>query len=197
MLLVFLFPFSFLRWLIDDFFLQILYNALTHTFQSQRLLRHLVRVLVARASYVEAGKVLHLYVELFDKARETDAAQVARDLRRFHKERQHTTVNGNGGEKMDEKHRGEDVHGVAGDEEDFDIDSDRVFIDTLLFGTRLLCKYLDDPTEGMRMAKRARTIFDEQRDATFAKDTALEGRVERALGIALGAFTAKGTLHPS
>ena len=62
-----------------------MYNALSHTFQSQRLLRHLIVALTARGSYSEAGQALTVYLELFDKARETDAAQVARDVRKFRK----------------------------------------------------------------------------------------------------------------
>jgi hypothetical protein len=139
-----------------------------------------VRVLTAKASYAEAGKVLRLYGEMFDTARRTDSAQVARDLRRFHAEQ-------DGNAK-------DDVHNEKfGTDEEFDIDTDRDYIKTLTFGTRLLCKYLDNPTEGLKLAKRAREIFDEGRDTTLAGDKIIEGVIERALGIAFGAFTAKGS----
>mgnify|MGYP001579758692 CR=1 FL=1 len=163
-------------WLTNERF-QILYNALTHTFQSQRLLRHLVRVLAARGSHVEAGKALHLYVDLFNKARETDAAQVARDVRKF-------------------RSRAEGQEEATNDDEDFDIDSDREFVRTLGFGTRLCCKYLDDPAGGLELARRAREVFDEKKDAELAGDKVEESRVERALGIAWGALTAKGASYP-
>lgn len=130
--------------------------------------------------------MLRLYVEIFDKARETDSAQVARDLRKFHAERQ---IESGNGENEDEKQMREG----AEEDHEFDIDSDREFIQTLLFGVRLLCKYLNDPEEGLRLATRARTIFDEQKDQALSADKAEEGKIERALGIALGALTAKGS----
>lgn len=176
--------------------LQILYNALTHTFQSQRLLRHLVRVLTTKGSYSEAGKALKLYVELFDKARETDAAQVARDVRKFrgkaHVEKHHheKTPSEGGGEKAPAE--AEEEEEPVDLEEDFDIDSDRDFVRTLTFGTRVFCKYLDDPAAGLKLAKRARAVFDEKKDPALAADKSEESRIERALGVALGALTAKG-----
>jgi tetratricopeptide (TPR) repeat protein len=176
-----------------------MYNALTHTFQSQRLLRYLIRALTARGSHVEAGKALHLYVDLFDKARETDAAQVARDVRKFRVGSVATEA-----EKFKEKYRSEsdDGHGengtadVAVDEEDFDIDADREFVETMVFGVRLACKYLEDPKGGLKLAKRARAIFDEGKDKSLVADKLVESRVERALGVALGALASKGTSNP-
>jgi tetratricopeptide (TPR) repeat protein len=170
---------------------QIMYNALTHTFQSQRLLRHLARALVARGSHVEAGKAINLYVELFDKCRQTDAAQVAKDLRRLRRnsisqrgEDEHRVQVDGEKEKNGEEEEGEDKGS--------DIDSDREFVRTLTFGTRLFCKYLGDPRRGWELASRAREVFDEKKDETLVEDKGEESRIERALGVALGALTAKG-----
>ncbi|KAK4704926.1 cargo-transport protein YPP1, partial [Phenoliferia sp. Uapishka_3] len=165
--------------------IEIMYNALTHTFQSQRLLRHLMFALTSKGSYVEAGKALKIYVELFDKARETDAAQVARDVRKFRAKADAATMPV---EKIEEKPVQVEVDE---DEEEFDIDSDREFVRTLTFGARVSCKYLDDPEKGLKLAERAREIFDEGKDRSLSEDRKEESQIERALGVALGALTAK------
>ncbi|KAL8277048.1 hypothetical protein RQP46_010582 [Phenoliferia psychrophenolica] len=169
--------------------IDIMYNALSHTFQSQRLLRHLIYALTSKASYSEAGKALTLYLELFDKARETDAAQVARDVRKF---RTRANSAAAGQPPQLEPHSSPLVDKKEGaDGEEFDIDSDRLFVRTLTFGVRVVCKYLDDPVKGLKMARRARAIFDEGKDAKLKEDKVEESRIERALGVALGALTAK------
>lgn len=136
--------------------------------------------MTAQSSYSQAGKALGLYVELFNKARETDSGQVAKDLRKFR-------ANGNGTVEIED---GEKVE--IEDTEANDVDSDRDFIETALFGSRLSCKFLNDPTTGVSMAKRAKEIFDEDKEDGLAADVDVEARIERALGISLGAATAKG-----
>lgn len=87
-----------------------------------------------------------------------------------------------------EKH----VEAEESEDEGSDLDSDRDFISTALFGCRLLCKYLNDPQGGVALAKRAREIFDEGKMEGLLQDKAVEAKIERALGISLGAFTAVG-----
>lgn len=171
-----------------------MYNALTHTFQSQRLLRHLIRALTARGSYSEAGKAIHLYLDLWNKTRETDAAQVVRDVRKFRAKAAQEEKGSSSAPQLPllgEKNGGDDL---VADDEDFDIDSDRDFVRTACFGTRVFCKYLGKPSEGLKLAKRAREVYDEKKDQRLFGDKREESRIERALGIAFSSLTAQGSL---
>ncbi|SCZ90370.1 BZ3500_MvSof-1268-A1-R1_Chr1-3g01947 [Microbotryum saponariae] len=154
---------------------QVMYNALTHTFQSHRLLRHLARALVALGQYDEAGKAVRLYFELWNKARETDAVQVAKDIRR---------LRGESAPRLEHDDDREDRYAN-------DFDTDRDFVETAAWGSRLFCKYINDPKFGLELAKRAKEIFDEKKDRQLAEDKVVLSKMERACGVALGALTAK------
>lgn len=149
---------------------QIMYNALTHTFQSQRLLRHLARALVALGSYVEAGKAVDLYVDLWDKSKETDAKAVAREMA--------------GGEVKEAE---EEV--VVVDEAD--VDEDRQFVEFAVWGTRVFERLLRREGRAFEIAERVKEVVDA--DATLKEDSKLGEVVERALGVTLGSLVRKGT----
>ncbi|KAM0793005.1 hypothetical protein ACM66B_000498 [Microbotryomycetes sp. NB124-2] len=165
----------------------IMYNALTHTFQSHRLLRHVARALVALGRHEEAGKALRLYFELFNKSKETDPTVVAREMRKFRDS-----------EKKDqsdadtfaaEKDEADKVDG-RGDELENDADTDEQFVETIVFAVRVFVKYLDDPDFAVEMAERARKLFDDEKSA-LKGNAKLESKLERTIGIALGAKAAK------
>ncbi|GAA6051308.1 hypothetical protein JCM3770_006804 [Rhodotorula araucariae] len=174
--------------------IEILYAALTHTFQSHLLLRHLVRALTIADRASEAAKALRLYRELWDKARETDAAEVAREMRVL---RARARGEAEAGAEADGEKR-EKRALVRGDDEaedrgpyDEDIDSDAAFVDTALFGVRLLVRQVGEPGEAVELARRARAVFDEGKDRQLRADKEVEARIETALGVALGALAAK------
>ncbi|KPV78685.1 uncharacterized protein RHOBADRAFT_51121 [Rhodotorula graminis WP1] len=175
--------------------IEILYSALSHTFQSHLLLRHLVRALSIAGRHLEATKALRLYRDLWDKARETDAKEVAREMRvlraRAWKEARAAGA-GEAGEKEKGVERSGDEDGREEGPYDSDIDSDRAFVDTALFGVRLLCRaQVGEPREAVELARRARAVFDEGRDEELRADKEVEARIETALGVALGALAAK------
>ncbi|GAA6023866.1 hypothetical protein JCM11491_003297 [Sporobolomyces phaffii] len=144
-----------------------LYRALSHTFQSHRVLRYLVRALTVAARYDEAAKAVRLYRELWDKARETDAKRVAREMKHLRRR----TRSGSEGD---------------GDDDEFDdLDTDRQFIETAAFGVRLACRYLDDPTLAVDLAQRMHTVLG------GGGDDALRGTVELSLGIAFASLAHK------
>lgn len=178
---------------------QIMYNALTHTFQSHRLLRHLARALVALGRHDEAGKAIRLYLDLFNKSKETDPEKVNRELRKYRE-----PADGDRGEKggFDEKSSksGRSLNGDVTDEQgrrhtSTDTDHDAHFIETMSFGVRLFSKYLNDPATALTLAKRGREVLDASEDSVKSENV-LESRVERALGVALGSLTAKGKHNP-
>ncbi|KWU43678.1 protein prenylyltransferase [Rhodotorula sp. JG-1b] len=181
--------------------IEILYNALTHTFQSQLLLRHLIRALAIAGRYDEATKALRLYRELWDKARETDAKEVAKEMREL-RARAMRDEAGRGEGKVDvEKEEGSTREKtVDADSADsttaetdapyaVDIDSDALFIETVVFGTRLLCRYFGErAADAVDLAKRAKTVFDEAKSDSLRQDGGkIEADLERSLGAALGA----------
>lgn len=185
-----------------------MYRALTHTFQSQRLLRYLIYLLTIQAtstSYTTAGKTVKLYVELWNNTRLTDAKKVVRDIRKFRMNASNSTgttsstTNGNIIKSIEddklEKRQSRDLKSTGGielEEEDFDIDSDYDFIQTVIFGSRLFCKHLGEPKFGLELASRGKEIFDEAKDLKLGIDKILESSIERALGVALGALTQLG-----
>lgn len=166
--------------------LQIMYNALTHTFQSHRLLRHLARALVALGRHKEAGKALRLYFELFNKSKETDPTVVAREMRKFRDAEKKGEKGADTFEREREKVQDGDTEPIEND-----ADTDRQFVETMAFAVRVFVKFLDDPPRAVDMIKRARDIFDEDKSG-LKGDTRLEAKIERALGVALGARAAKG-----
>lgn len=187
---------------------QILYNALTHTFQSQLLLRHLIRALTIAGRYDEATKALRLYRELWDKARETDAKEVAKEMRELRsRAMQEATAPGDDTRVAGEKEsvaatQGKDSHtpdagtDSIGLDEPFavDMDSDAVFIETAVFGVRLLCRYFGDrAADAVELATRAKAVFDEGKDDSLKTEGGkIEADLERALGAALGALARQG-----
>ncbi|GAA5895475.1 hypothetical protein JCM5296_006778 [Sporobolomyces johnsonii] len=188
---------------------EIMYNALTHTFQSQRLLRHLIRALAACDRHDEAAKTLRLYVELWDKSRETDAGEVAREMKLLRRKAEREGKAASGEWVKVEAASGGDVEkaivasgsglsleaDLGSDHEqermNHDIDSEVEFVQTVAFGVRLLCKHLDEPKEALKLAQRMRAVFDEKRDEALVGSKVEEARIERSLGIALGALAAK------
>ncbi|GAA5966898.1 hypothetical protein JCM8115_006197 [Rhodotorula mucilaginosa] len=177
--------------------IEILYNALTHTFQSQLLLRHLIRALTIAGRYDEATKALRLYRELWDKARETDAREVAKEMRELRARAIREEVGRGEGKVEVEKEEGstwEKGGAESTTETDapyaVDIDSDALFIETVVFGTRLLCRYFGErAADAVDLAKRARTVFDEAKGGSLRQDGGkIEADLERSLGAALGAL---------
>lgn len=190
---------------------QILYNALTHTFQSQLLLRHLIRALTIAGRYDEATKALRLYRELWDKARETDAREVAKEMREL-RARAIREEAGRGEGKVEVEKEGSTLEKVVAESESastsetdapyaVDIDSDALFIGTVVFGTRLLCRYFGErAADAVDLAKRAKTVFDEAKGDSLRQDGGkIEADLERSLGAALGALARQGgiSLVPS
>lgn len=138
---------------------------------------------------------MNLYVELWDKARETDAKRVAQEMKRLRKRAGVDTPKRNG-EKSSEKSglriEGQEREEEEEEEEEHDIDSDREFIETAAFGVRLLCRYLKKPDEAVTIAKRMQEIRESGKERGLKEDQEVRGKVELALGISLGALAHEG-----
>ncbi|BGP13020.1 hypothetical protein JCM10213v2_000939 [Rhodosporidiobolus nylandii] len=183
---------------------EILYGGLTHTLQSHSLLRHLIHVLTLAGRPAEAVKALRLYRSYGDKARETGAAKTLAEMRRLKEKAERGELTGDEsseekggeGEKENEKKETEkqeeeekdDSPPTAAENLALDIDSDQLFVQTVVFGVRLLVKELGEPREALELAKRARAVWEESREEGKEQREAL---VEWALGTAEGAVAAK------
>jgi hypothetical protein len=135
-----------------------------------------VHVLTGQASYEEAKRALTLYYQLWTKGDETGAAEVSREIKEIQA-------------KAEGKEAPEDEEGAT------DMDPRRVFIDTVTFGARLLCKYLGEPEMGAELMKKAGEVLEGDKDDEGLKnDKKLGGKVERMTGIALAFMADQGEL---
>ena len=101
------------------------------TFHSQRILRHLTRLLLASGEYADAKRTFLLYVQLVIKGRQTSAGDVSLQLKRRPTSlpAEHPGVIANEDDAEVERGPGEDA------------DNDVVFLSMLLFGVRMFCRY--------------------------------------------------------
>ncbi|GAA5974005.1 hypothetical protein JCM11641_008208 [Rhodosporidiobolus odoratus] len=184
---------------------EILYAALTHTLQSHTLLRLLIHSLTLLGRFSEAAKALRLYRAYGDKARETGAAKNLGEMGRLKemaemgelwgqkdKEVEKGEVTEEEKEKREELREGQGEPSPEQQERESDIDSDKRFVETLVFGVRVLVKELGEGKEALEMAERAREVLDETEERS-SKGSAEDGRVEWALGVAKGAVAHKET----
>lgn len=123
------------------------------TFHSQRILRHLTRLLIASGEYSDAKRTFLLYVQLLTKGRQTSAGDVSLQQKRMQTDlpAEHPEV------IADED--GAKVERGAGEDSDDDV----LFLSMLLFGVRMFCRYgnEDDITEAKRMIGIAQDIVGE------------------------------------
>ncbi|GAA6040757.1 hypothetical protein JCM8097_003283 [Rhodosporidiobolus ruineniae] len=208
---------------------EILYNALSHTIQSQLLLRLLVHVLALSPSSLspsqrssprsstprqETIKVLRLYRQYGEKSRETDARRVAGEMRRLRLKAERGELDPE--EKGEEKEKGgeedeeeKERRERAEDEKlDLDLDPTPLFVDTLLFGVRLLLHpsssaalSVEEAKEALEVAQYAREALEQARErgeegTRGEEGERVEGMVEWALGVAEGAM-ARVEANPS
>lgn len=145
-------------------------RALSYTFHSHRLLRHLVELKMSAGYYKQAVKPLELYIRLWEKARETDLIDVTLQMLQFKRT----------GQKHEEKiptEKTEVLDKVAKDEEQIDIDSTHHYVNMCCVGARLYCKYVTGSESALRavqLAERAIELLQEEEGVTDSTDA---GRV--------------------
>lgn len=142
--------------------LDLLWWATTLTFQSQSILRFLIRILSDREEYTDAKRVFELYVGLVLKARQTaqpDAPQAVPSA------------------DTESSPDGAPVKDASSSQE---IDDDSEFVSTLLAGAKLLTR-MDQPDEAWRYASLAGDVV--QVTKLPAQKKALQVNVEEVKGI--------------
>ncbi|KAG6840608.1 hypothetical protein C0991_005556 [Blastosporella zonata] len=124
-------------WVID-----ILWWATRLTFNSHRILRHMTRVLHIAGDTTLARRTLLLYVQVVGKAYEASRANVSTPS---------SSKNSSRGDLS------------AGEDEDSD--SDKVWVETLVYGSRMLCRWAAAQTglEGLKEVKEAGECIEKAR----------------------------------
>ncbi|KAL7411328.1 hypothetical protein BDY24DRAFT_396410 [Mrakia frigida] len=147
--------------------LQLLWWATTQTFNSQPILRHLTRLLLATSAPLDARRTFELYVKIVDKARETSDSPAPSS----------STPNGNGA--LAEPKEADAVES----------DNDRTFVETLVFGGRLIGKECGDPREGLKFLKKAEELS--ETSTSVKEDVELKARIQGAKGLLKMAWVIK------
>ncbi|CAD6888638.1 unnamed protein product [Tilletia controversa] len=212
---------------VADEIVEVLYKLSTLTFHSQRIARHLFTVLVGAERYQEAAHSLKLYVQIVDKAKESDAAEAAA-LGNETKETVTPTTNGSAREPMPRRSslsrkasvgttsvarvtngNGAGVNGTATNgnhsrrvsfderpelqpevdpQSKKDDDSFPTFVRTLLAGARMHTRFLNDPSHGNKLARKALDIVTgEAHKAQFTTEKELVALTYRIAGYTRGA----------
>lgn len=157
----------------------IMERALSYTFQSHRLLRHLLALHAALSNKKAALKAFDLYTKLWEKAKETDLVAVARKLRRFQeedaqKEQAQKSGSSNGQITPLESH--------LSPEEEADVDGLENYVETCCMAARVMClepREEDDAKRAAQRSERALEVLQGQ-----ACETHLKPRVQMWCGVA-------------
>lgn len=150
-------------------------------------------MLTAVESYDEARHALELYVQIVDKAKEADSAAAA-GLEREAELREQATRDGNfaiegNGETSDLSRDAEE----NAQEALVDSDSDSLYARTLVFGARMLYKYLHDAVRADHFAQKALTLVQAETSKNLrAHDKTLLPLVQRTAGTARAALAVQG-----
>lgn len=167
-----------------DEVVEVLYLLSRVTFHSQRVTRHLFTLLVASENYQEAKKALDLYIQIVDKAREGDAAEAGGLVEESRRQEQghEGPANGNGALTQESKREAEKLH--------LDSDSDKIYVNTLLYGVQVDIKYLQDARSANTLARKVIDFVANDSKQRLAKDMELWAKVKRIGGIARAAYCA-------
>lgn len=170
---------------LSDQVVGLLWWATTLTFQSQSILRALIRVLSDREEYSDAKRVFELYVGLVLKARQTAQPEIALQLQRrptdddaahpaeIQRQASQATRTADPSPEADAL-----VRQATSASHEADDDTD--FVQTLLAGAKLLTEGMNEPEEAWRYACLAGDVV---QVGKLAHNKELEASVEQVKGI--------------
>ena len=178
---------------------RVMRDAQTHTFNSHTLVRHLARAEAALGAYDDARDLLALYRDLWQKTRETELKDVNAFLRAYRRRTEPDATKpralseSKARESADPEKAGDEGTGdeaaareaaQAHDGVLDDIDTERDFVQTMCFATRLCVRKLDEPATAREFADAALAVVKPD------DDDRLKAAVERAQGLAKAAYAA-------
>ncbi|OXH35350.1 hypothetical protein J009_01932 [Cryptococcus neoformans] len=173
---------------LSDQVLNLLWWATTLTFQSQSVLRSLVRILADRQEYSDAKRVFELYVGLVLKARQTAQPEISLQLQRrpTDDDAAHPTdiqrQASQATRAVDPASPATEALVKQATSASYEADGDTDFVPTLLAGAKWLTEGLNEPEEAWRYACLAGDVVQISKLAS-ADTKQLEARVEEVKGI--------------
>src|SRR5579871_4511226 len=99
-----------------------LHRATHKTFQSPRILRHLINTLITYGDYEEAELALNAYIALVEKAKETKVEDIEKQMHESLEENKKSSIS--------------DKHGMM-------VETSEQVIQVLITGSELMTKYID------------------------------------------------------
>lgn len=130
-----------------------------------------------------------VYIQIVDKAREGDAASSAALVNESEKRAAlpSSETNGNGAAHLNGGDHGEGISDAALEKAarmvGKDSDDDEVYIPTLLFGARMLSKYLKDAAKADEVARKALDLIRSDKNKPLASKKSLVALTERVAGM--------------
>jgi tetratricopeptide (TPR) repeat protein len=168
---------------------QILYNLAKITFHSQRISRHLFTLLVAAEAYDEARMALELYAQIFEKAKEGDAADSAALVEEGRRRKEaDAAAEANDAEAPEHEGISDEAKRVS-QEATTDQDSDAVYVSTLLHGAHVYGRFLHDIKGADALARKAYDAH--TANPKLSTDRSLSARAKRIAGSARAALAAR------
>lgn len=169
----------------------VLWWAMTLTFQSQSILRHLTRLQTAQGDVKEARRTFELYVQLTLKARETQQPEISLQLKRRPTE-DHPAGPKQIAREAEEAKEEDTMPGRQGQISEVEIDSDAQLVEALLVGSRLLLKELGEAEEAWRYITLAGDVVEIADKGRHRLSIGLQAQVEEVKGIIRMAMGMRG-----
>ncbi|WWC85911.1 uncharacterized protein L201_000781 [Kwoniella dendrophila CBS 6074] len=175
--------------------ISVLWWAMTLTFQSQTILRHLTHLLSDIGDSNDARRAFELYVQLVLKAKQTQQPEISLQLKR-----RPTNEDAASPAEIRRQTDNADLDDLEKKAQfaESEIDSDKQFIETLLGGTRLLSRDLGETEEAWRYAALAGDVLSSSGGVGIGND--LRAGIEEAKGIirmGMAVYTADAVDRPT
>ncbi|PLW13212.1 hypothetical protein PCANC_20617 [Puccinia coronata f. sp. avenae] len=158
--------------------IDMLHDATRKTFHSQKILRYLVQLLDVKNDWEEAEAALNLYCQLHMTAsanENSDSSELDNPRPLVSGEAQL-----NGGADVAKKDGGGASSAVPNK------DTDEDFISTMIYGSRMLIKFLNNPEKATELLDRAHQVMKTTKVDAIRENPSLKSRLARMRGIAAG-----------
>ncbi|RIA88112.1 hypothetical protein C1645_775755 [Glomus cerebriforme] len=149
--------------------IEMLRRATHKTFQSPRILRHLINTLITYGDYEEAELALNAYIALVEKAKETKIEDIEKQMHGLLEE--------------NEKISSPDKHKMM-------VETSEQVVQMLIIGSELMAKYMDKSQETLEIAQKAVHWYE---DDSNLEDDELLAHALRNVGIGYSLLAAEET----
>ncbi|KAH9468361.1 hypothetical protein Pst134EA_011984 [Puccinia striiformis f. sp. tritici] len=159
------------------------HDATRKTFHSQKILRYLVQLLDAQRDWDEAEAALDLYCQLHITASANSKSDSSEPDNSRPLVSGEAPSNGNGVTSPEEK---KGANAIVPNR-----DTDEDFIRTMIYGSRMLIKFVNNPEKATELLDRANEVMKTTKVEGVRNDAFLKSRLARMRGIAAGACAQK------